>query len=95
MWYRGKNHYLLESIAACNNRNSKLIMYFTINTAFANYLDAFPNLTVSFPLIKDRITYEQTLPLNLSISGFDKSLLHVPTNLKDFIKGYAKDKENF
>ena len=70
-------------------------MYFTINTAFANYLDAFPNLTVSFPLIKDRTTYEQTLPLNLSISGFDKSLLHAPTNLKDFIKGYAKDKEIF
>ena len=63
--------------------------------AFANYLDAFPNLNVSFPLIKNRTTYEQTLPLNLSISGFDKSLLHTSTNLKDFIKGYAKDKEIF
>ena len=61
--------------------------------AFANYLDAFPNLTVSFPLIRDRTTYEQTLPLNLSISGFDNSLLYVSTNLKDFIKGYAKDKD--
>ena len=87
------NHYLLESIAACDNRNSKLIIYFTVNTAFANYLDTFSNLTESFPLIRDRTTYEQTLPLNLSISGFDKSLLHAPTNLKDFIKGYAKDKE--
>ena len=63
--------------------------------AFANYLDAFPNLTVSFPLIKDRTTYEQSLPLNLSISGFDKSLLHASPNLIDFIKGYAKDKEIF
>ena len=27
------NHYLLESIAVCNNTNSKLTMYFTINTA--------------------------------------------------------------
>ena len=89
------NHYLLESVAACDNSNSKLIMYFTINMALANYLDAFSNLTVSFPLIEDRTTYEQTLPLNLSISGFDKSLLHVPTNLKDFIKSYAKDKEIF
>ena len=69
------NHYLLESIAAYDNRNSKLIMYFTVNTAFANYLDTFPNLTESFPLIRDRTTYEQTLPLNLSISGIDKSLL--------------------
>ena len=33
------NHYLLESLAACDNRDSKLTMYFTINTAFANYLD--------------------------------------------------------
>ena len=89
------NHYLLESIAACDNSNSKLIMYFTINMAFANYLDTFPNLTVSFLLIKDRTTYEQTLPLNVSISGFDKSLLHAPTNLKDFIKGYVKYKEIF
>ena len=70
-------------------------MYFTIKMAFANYLGAFPNLTVSFPLTKDRTTYEQTLPLNLSISGFDKSLLHVSTNLKDFMKGYAKDKDIF
>ena len=67
------NHYLLESIAACDNRISKFIMYFTINTAFANYLDMFPNLNESFPLVRDRTTYEHTLPLNLSISGFDKS----------------------
>ena len=52
------NHYLLESIAACDNRDSKLVMYFTINMAFANYLDMFPNLTDSFQLIKDRTTYE-------------------------------------
>ena len=53
------NHYHLESIAACDNRDSKLVMYFTINMAFANYLDMFPNLTDSFPLIKDKTTYEQ------------------------------------
>ena len=33
------NHYLLESIATCDNRDSKLIMYFTVNMAFANYLE--------------------------------------------------------
>ena len=31
------NHYLLESLAACDNTNSKLTMYFTVNTAFVNY----------------------------------------------------------
>ena len=28
------NHFLLESLAACENANSKLTMYFTVNTAF-------------------------------------------------------------
>ena len=72
-------------------------MYFTVNTAFVNYLDMFPNLTESlqFQLIKNRTTYEQALPINLNISGFDKTLLNAPTNLKDFINSYTKQKEIF
>ena len=65
------NHYLLESVAACDNRNSKLLMYFTINMAFAKSLDTFSNLTNSIQLIKDRTTYEQPLPT--SIPDFDRS----------------------
>ena len=78
------NHYLLESIAPCNNRNSKLVMCFTINMAFANYLNMFPNVTESFPLIRDRTTYKQPLPINLSIPDFDASLLHAFTILKPY-----------
>ena len=54
------NHYLLESLATCNNAKSKLTMYFTVNTAFVNYLDMFPNITESlkFLLIQNRTTYE-------------------------------------
>ena len=89
------NHYLLESIAACDNRDSKLVIYFTINMAFANYLYMLPNLPDSFPLIKDRTTYEQPLPINLSIPNFDRSLLHAPTNLKSFVQEYTKNKEIF
>ena len=89
------NHYLLESIAACDNRDSKLVMYFTINMAFANYLDMLPNLTDPFQLIIDRTTYEQPLPINLSIPDFDSSLLNAPTNLKNFMHNYAKNKEIF
>ena len=44
------NHYLLESLAACDSRNSKLTTYFTINTASANYLEMFPNLTESLAI---------------------------------------------
>ena len=78
------NHYLLESLAACNNRNAKLTMYFTVNTAFANYLDMFPNLSESlqFPL-----------PITLNISKLDTTLLNAPTNLKDFINNNGKHKE--
>ena len=63
--------------------------------AFANYLDMFPNLTDSFLLIKDRTTYEQPLPINISIPDFDISLLHALTNLNIFVQEYAKNKEIF
>ena len=89
------NHYLLESITACDNRDSKLVMYFSINMAFANYLDMLPNLTDTFQLIKDRTVYEQPLRINLSIPDFDSSLQHVPTNLKNFVHDYANYKEIF
>ena len=90
------NHYLLESLAACDNRNSKLTMYFTINTAFTNHLEVFPNFTKSlqFPLIKNITTYEQILPVNLSIPDFNKILLQASTNLKDLINSYTQRKKN-
>ena len=42
-----ENHFLLESLAACQDTNSEIIMYFTVNTALVHYLDQFPNLTES------------------------------------------------
>ena len=91
------NHYLLESLAACDNTPSKLIMYFTVNTAFANYLDMFPNLAESLmpPIIKNRTTFEQILPVSLDISQFATTLLTASTDLKEFISSYTKHKEIF
>ena len=89
------NHHLLESIATCDNKISNLVMYFTINIAFTNYLDMLPNLTSSSPLIKDGTKYEQSLPLNLSIPDFDSSLKLAPTSLKDFMHIYANNNEIF
>ena len=63
--------------------------------AFADYLDMFPNLTDSFPLIKDKTMYEQPFPINLSAPDFDRSLLHAHTNLKSFMQDYTKNKEIF
>ena len=39
-----ENNFLLESLAACHDLNTKLIMYFTVNANFTNYIDKF-NLT--------------------------------------------------
>ena len=89
------NHHLLESIAICDNKVTKLIMYFTINLVFTNYLDMIPNLTDTLPIIKDRTRYEQPLPLNLSIPHFDNSLRHRLTKLKDYMNNYINDKEIF
>ena len=91
------NHYLLEALAACDNKDSKLTMYFTINTTFANYLELLSNLMDSLQilLIKNRTTYEQILPVTLSVPEFDRSLLHVSTYLNNFINEYTKRKEIF
>ena len=92
-----ENHFLLESLAACDNANSKLTMYFTVNTAFVNYVDIFPNLieSLEFPVIKDKTTFEQTLPISLNISKFDPTLLTASSDLKEFINSYTNHKEIF
>ena len=38
-----ENNFLLKSLAACHDDNSKLVMYFMDNTAFVNYLDSLNN----------------------------------------------------
>ena len=90
-----ENHFLLESLAACENAKSKFTMYFTVNTSFVNYLDKCPNLTESLevPIIRKRTMFEQTLPISLNISKFDQTLLTASSDLKDFINSYANHKE--
>ena len=92
-----ENHFLLKSLAACENANSKLTMYFTVNTAFVNYLDKFPNLmeSLEFPKIKNKTTFEQTLPISVNISKFDQTLQTASIDLKNFINSYTIHKEIF
>ena len=91
-----ENNYLLESLAACHDRESKLVMYFTVNIAFINYLDEF-NLTeeASIPIITNKSTLKITLPVFLNKGKFDKSLLSAPLMLKEYIDQYKLDKEIF
>ena len=82
-----ENNFLLESLAACHYANSKLIMYFMVNTAFVNYLDQIDTLTetLEVQILMDKTTFEQPLPISLKASKFDSDLLTVPKTLKDFI----------
>ena len=67
-----------------------------MNTAFVNYLDHMDNLTdtLEFLILKNKTTFEQTLPISLNASKFD-SLLMVPRTLKDIIHQYISKKEIF
>ena len=92
-----ENNFLLESLAACHDSNSKLAMYFMLNTAFVNYLDSLDILTgyLKFPILMNRTTFEQTLPISMNLSKFDSELLTSPMTLKDFVDQYHHKKENF
>ena len=92
-----ENHFLLESLAACHDSNSKLVMYFTVNTTFVSYLDHFDNLTDTLEnlIIKNKTTFKQTLPISFNMLKFDADLLIAPRNLKDFIPQYNHKEEIF
>ena len=59
-----KNNYLLESLATCHDSRTKLVMYFTVNLAFTNYINDF-NLTekIKIPIITNKSTSEVILPV--------------------------------
>ena len=89
-----ENNFLLESLAMCHDATTNLIMYFTVNTTFTNYIDQF-NLTEELEFLTNRTTSEFTLPVFLNKSKFDDSLLTTPQMLKDYIAQYKHEKEIF
>ena len=64
-----ENHFILESLAACQDTKSKLVMYFMVNAAFINYLDNLTN-SFKFPLLFNQTTHEQALPISLQSFDF-------------------------
>ena len=52
-----ENNFLLESLAAYHDTNSRLVIYSMVNTAFVNYLDSIDNLTDSLkaPILLNRL----------------------------------------
>ena len=79
------SHDLLELLAVCDNKLTKLTMYFTINLAFSNYLELIPNMTQQLPINKGKTDFEQPSPIYLNNSCFDNSLPARPSKLKEFV----------
>ena len=65
-----ENNFLLESFTACYEPNSKVVMHFTRNAAFINYLEQLTHLTESlrYPILRNKTTFKQTLPIALNVS---------------------------
>ena len=69
-----ENNFLLESLATCHGANTNLIMHFTVNTTFTNYVDQFNLMEeLEFPILTNKTTSEFTLPVFLNKSKFDES----------------------
>ena len=90
-----ENNFLLELLAACHNAESKLVMYFTVNTAFVNYLDNFDNITetLEYPILNNWATHIQTLPISLQSFEFTSDLLNAPKTLKVLVHQFQHRKK--
>ena len=82
-------NFLLESLAACENLDTKadLEMYFTVNLALVNY---FENVIeyLGFSISSNWTMQEQILPVSVEILEFDPKLSCAPKTLKDFVTQY-------
>ena len=81
-----ENNFLLESLAACYDDNIKLVMYFTLNIAFSNYINKFNLMEeLEAPILTNKTILEYTLPVFINQSTFDNILLSTPLTLKEYI----------
>ena len=89
-----QNNFHLESLAACHDAESKLVMHFTVNKAFVNYLDNLTE-TLKFPILLHQTTQEQTLPISLWSFNFNSDALKAAKTLKDFVYQFLHKKKIF
>ena len=59
-----ESNFLLESLAACDNSETDLVMYFTVNLAFVNYFDDMIE-SLGVPILRNWTTQEQILPISV------------------------------
>ena len=84
--WEAESNFLLESLAACENPESKadLVMYFTVNLAFVNYFEgAIENLNALISM--NWTTQKQVLPVSIKNYEYDPTLLSAPKTMKDLV----------
>ena len=80
-----ESNLLLESLTGCEGDDKPdLEMYFTVNLAFADYLDQL-NETIDTSVIRNWMNQKQILPISLESLEINSSLLQAPKTLKEFV----------
>ena len=89
-------NFLLEYLAACQDGNTKLIMYSTINIAFTNYINEFNLMEeLEAPILTNKTIFEYNLPVFHNKSMFDDTFFSVPLTMKEYIDQYKHNSEIF
>ena len=91
-----ENNFLLEPLATCHDVDTNLVMYFTVKTAFVNYIDQF-NLRekLIFLILTNKTTLEHILLIFLNDTRFDETPSSAPHKLKEYISQYKLKKGIF
>ena len=87
-----EDNFSLESIVTCSGKQSDLLMYITVNTAFMHYFDSLAD-TLDAHVMQNWATHEQILPISLHTFDFNSELLEAPKTLKDLVYQYNQKKE--
>ena len=82
--------FLLESLAACSeHQKPDLEMYFTINIAFANFLDQLSEM-INIPTERTWTCQMQVLQISIETFQMSPSLLQAPNTLKRIHKPISR-----
>ena len=91
-----ESNFLLESLAAFSeheNENPDLEMYFTVNLAFANYLDQLEE-TIDVPIERNWMHQMHVLPISIEPFQMNQNFLQAPKTLKEYINQYQENRRS-
>ena len=83
-------------MAACGeqeNENSDLEMYFTVNLAFAKYLDQLDE-TIDVPIERNFMHQMHVLPISVEPFQMSQNLMQAPKTLEEYINQYQENRRS-